>query len=459
MLDNVRSAIIELWPQSDNRRRQNTSSLNFEEHRLAIRRLEDAVVEALIARGVDESWILQGSQADMPGAYGIGRPWDIVVVKDDVPLAAIIWKTLHGPNVLHFINERIHELISCAFDVRRKYGIPGLDQFRPHLGLLFAMDDCASANRPHTFYRDSRYPRLGDGLSPKDRLSEVLKRFREDALYDEICYVASTTTPHSTMTEPGPQMDVEGFIDGMVQAIKLRASAQDRSGLTAQTFGELLARRGDVDAVMSGVTSTPEGLQAAEQAIIRRRREIIAKLRKLALAPDTNESIMQKALESHFWLFGGQYVGVVARRDLMNLHQHDIPLVAADQSLTIIELKGPEASLVRQPRPNHLTVSSAVNEAVGQCMNYLRTLDELGPGLRTVHRTDLGLDYDYRRARATVIIGHPDRSDATRLATREQIDQTLRTYNAHLSRIHVQTYADLLDSAERALTFQELGRS
>lgn len=459
MSDKVKSAIVELWSQRNTGQAQDLGSFSFSDHQRAIGMLEDAVVEALVARGVDRSWILQGRQADMPGAYGIGRPWDIVIVKDDVPLAAIVWKALRGPNVLHNINNRIQELISCAFDVRRKYGIPDLDQYRPHLGLLFAMEDCDSANRPHSFYGDSRYPRLGDGLSPKERLSEVFRRFREDALYDEVCYVTSTSTPHPIMDEPDPEMGVDGFIDGIVQAIELRADSQDRSGLTAQTFGELLSRRDDVDAVLSGVTSTPEGLQAAEQAIVRRRREIIARLRELALATDANESVMQKALEPHFWLFGGQYVGVAARRDLMNLHQHDIPLVAADQSLTIIELKGPEAPLVRQPRPNHLTVSNAVNEAVGQCMNYLRTLDELGPGLRTVHRTDLGLDYDYRRARATVVIGHPDRSDATRLASREQIDQTLRTYNAHMSRIHVQTYADLLDSAERALTFQELGRN
>ncbi|WP_157734297.1 hypothetical protein [Frankia sp. AvcI1] len=36
----------------------------------------------------------------------------------------------------------------------------------------------------------------------------------------------------------------------------------------------------------------------------------------------------------------------------------------------------------------------------------------------------------------------------------EQIDQTLRTYNSHLSRIQVVTYAELLDAAERALKFE-----
>ncbi len=54
----------------------------------------------------------------MPGKYGIGRPWDIVVVKDDVPLTAIIWKTIKDASITHNINNRIQELISYAFDVR-----------------------------------------------------------------------------------------------------------------------------------------------------------------------------------------------------------------------------------------------------------------------------------------------------------------------------------------------------
>jgi hypothetical protein len=85
-------------------------------------------------------------------------------------------------------------------------------------------------------------------------------------------------------------------------------------------------------------------------------------------------------------------------------------------------------------------------------MNYLRTLDEMALGLRTAHRDDLGLDRDYRRASAIVIIGHPSRS-STGVTNRAQVEQTLRTYNSHLSRVQVLTYADLLDAAGRALQF------
>ncbi|MBD0740538.1 hypothetical protein BGM09_14165 [Streptomyces sp. CBMA29] len=251
-------------------------------------------------------------------------------------------------------------------------------------------------------------------------------------------------------------MSIEEFVKNFAGKVASLAETHGTTGITAVTFGEMLSHRSDIHEVLTGLTSTPTGMLAAEAAVIRRRRALLADLRKLALAENTNETRMQKALEGQYWIFGGQYIGVAVRRDLMNLHQHDIPLVYADRSLNIIELKGPEAPLTRRPRDNHLIPSGAVHEAVGQCMNYLRTLDEMGAALGTLHQNDLNLNYDYRRARATVVIGYPGRT-AHGLATREQIDQTIRTYNAHLSRIQVLTYADLIDAAERALAFEEDG--
>jgi hypothetical protein len=185
---------------------------------------------------------------------------------------------------------------------------------------------------------------------------------------------------------------------------------------SAEALGQDLASRTDVDAVLTGLTSQPSGLIAAEAAVIRRRRALIAELRKLAVKADSTESDMQKILEKRHWIFGGQYTGIAERRDLMPMQQHDIPLVAADLSLTIAELKSPGAALTYRPRKNHLVVSKAVNDAVGQCMNYLRTLDEMGLALRTLHHDEQGLEYDYRRARAIVIIGHPGRPGKTATA-------------------------------------------
>jgi hypothetical protein len=224
------------------------------------------------------------------------------------------------------------------------------------------------------------------------------------------------------------------------------------AGDDATAFGKTLAGRADIEDILSGITSTPRGLSAAEASVIQRQRDVVAKLQRLALEPATTESAMQAAIGRNYWLFGGQYIAM-AQRSIVPLDQYDIPLVSADGSLHIVELKGPASRLVREHRGS-LIVADEVHEAVSQCLNYLRSLDEAGATLQTLRQNEGRPACDFRRSRATVIVGHPDRA-ATETITRIRIEQTIRSYNAHLSRIQVLTYADLLDGAERALRFEE----
>jgi Shedu protein SduA, C-terminal len=219
----------------------------------------------------------------------------------------------------------------------------------------------------------------------------------------------------------------------------------------AISLGRLLSV-GDVAGVVTGLASTSVGLSAVESAVIASRRNIIAHLQALAAADGTTETLMHRAIAGNYWVFGGQYVSIAPRRDFALLDQHDYPLLCADGSIQIVELKGPGCALVRKYR-NHYIVSNEVHEATSQCLNYLRSLDEQGQMLQTAYRNELGIDIDFRRARGTVVIGHLARSE-TSTASRFQIEQTIRSYNAHISRIQVITYSDLLDSADRALRFE-----
>lgn len=202
---------------------------------------------------------------------------------------------------------------------------------------------------------------------------------------------------------------------------------------------------------MRALAGSGPGLSAVESAVIASRRDLVAKLHRLVLEPSCTETDVQNRIGSSYWLFGGRYVGVAERRNLTVLDQHDIPLLGADGTLHIVELKGPNiAQLVRRHR-NHYIVGNPVHEAAAQAMNYLRALDEQGPTLSTTYRNELGIDLDLRRLFATVVIGHPGH---VRLQER-CVDQAIRSYNSHLSRVEVITYKDLLDSAQRALAFEQ----
>ena len=179
--------------------------------------------------------------------------------------------------------------------------------------------------------------------------------------------------------------------------------------------------------MVTGLASTSAGLSAVEAAVIESRRNIIAKLQKLAAARRTTETTMHRAIGNNYWIFGGQYVRIAPRRDFALLDEHDYLLLCADGSIQIVELKGICASSVQRYR-NHFIVTNRVHEATSQCLNYLRSLDQQGPTLQTTYRNEFGTDIDFRRARGTVVIGHLDEEEESPVEA-FQVVQTIRSYN------------------------------
>ncbi len=164
--------------------------------------------------------------------------------------------------------------------------------------------------------------------------------------------------------------------------------------------------------------------------------------------PDGSEQALQTALNDQWWLFGGQFIGQHKRRQLTVLDQLDIPLLRADGSIHVVELKRANIPKLVEPYRNHLIVGSEVHHAVGQTMNYLRALDEQSASIQQ------NLQVDVRRATASVVIGHPQYQSGDHGA--KAVSETLRTYNSHLSRVQVITYAELIDGAKAALRLLDL---
>ena len=227
-----------------------------------------------------------------------------------------------------------------------------------------------------------------------------------------------------------------------------------RSEVDVEELAGALLAKGDVGPLVGLLTASGAGLSAAEVAVLSARRHLVAELQALIREPSTSETDVQRLINDAYWLFGGRYVAVAERRNLVPLDQHDIPLLTADGTLHVVELKGPVIPKLIQKHRNHWIVGDDVHEAVGQAMNYLRWLDEAGAMLETMYRKELGQAYDMSRAFATVVIGHPDHVSNEGVDA-ELVRRTLRTYNAHLSRLQVITYEDLADDAERALVFEE----
>ncbi|MEV5184489.1 Shedu anti-phage system protein SduA domain-containing protein [Streptomyces werraensis] len=227
-------------------------------------------------------------------------------------------------------------------------------------------------------------------------------------------------------------------------------------GFSPDAIGHALEADASLPVVLSAVTGTDRGLSEVESAVIRRRRDAVEQLQLLAATPGTKETDLQHAIGDKYWLFGGRYIGVAPRRKFAFLDEYDIPLLCSDGSLHIVELKGPCIPHLVTEHRKHYIVGKDVHEAVSQTVNYLRALDDQRTALQAELSEELGFAVDLRRVRSSVVIGHPAHVEVkNNQPNRRQIDQAIRSYNSHLSRIEVLTYADLLDSAERALLFED----
>ena len=216
-----------------------------------------------------------------------------------------------------------------------------------------------------------------------------------------------------------------------------------------------LAEVADPSVVGETLSRSDAGITGAELAVLAARRDLVRNASELVCRDGVTETELQRAIGDAWWIFGGRYIGVLNRRDLLNLDQHDIPLITADSSLHIVELKSPQIpTLVRRHR-NHWIVGADVHEATMQAMNYVRTADELGLQLQTLVSEELGVSVKLRRVFATVVIGHRDHVRASDMP-RDQLDLAFRTYNASLSRVEVMTFDQLLDAANRSLQFEAI---
>ncbi|MFB7134418.1 Shedu anti-phage system protein SduA domain-containing protein [Streptomyces sp. NPDC056237] len=211
--------------------------------------------------------------------------------------------------------------------------------------------------------------------------------------------------------------------------IVLRNLPRPASAEAARMMNDVLA---DVDAGM-----------LAQLLELRARQAGLAALRTVVEDPDSPESALHACLKNQEWIFGGAYVAELARRQYTPETILDIPLLRGDGSLHVVELKRANIKDLVIRRSGHLMLGAAAHRAVSQAQNYLRAMDENRPSILAEHGVDT------RRASATVVIGYPQY--VTGGVTSREIAETLRTYNAHQTRIEVITYETLLNSASRML--------
>jgi hypothetical protein len=109
----------------------------------------DLFSEIAIQAGIAQKCIYRKKAVELPGFFRPTKEWDLLLVKDQMLVAAIEAKSQVGPSFGNNFNNRTEEAIGSALDLwtafrERAY----LDSPQPFLGYFFMLEDCDKSNRP-----------------------------------------------------------------------------------------------------------------------------------------------------------------------------------------------------------------------------------------------------------------------------------------------------------------------
>lgn len=163
-------------------------------------------------------------------------------------------------------------------------------------------------------------------------------------------------------------------------------------------------------------------------------------MRQLVDDPSTDEFKFQKHLESNPWMFGSEYSELLPRRTWTRDDNLDFMLRrTVDGYLEIVEIKTAFTKKLFLHDDSHDSYypSSQLSPVLGQVMRYI---EEVERNRDSIIASD---EDDTLKIRARVIVGR-DGSKEHQAA--------LRNFNAHLHRIEIITFDQLLKIAERVLS-------
>jgi hypothetical protein len=172
--------------------------------------IRDVLAELFLAQGFAPGSIRKNQGIVLPGYYRPTKKWDLLVVQDDVLVAAIELKSQVGPSFGNNFNNRTEEAIGNAVDVWRAYKEGTFGNVRPWLGYVFVLEE-ATGSTSAVKLETAVFPVEGIfvGTSYKDRYRILCDRLVKERLYDAAWFLTSTKV--AIIHEPASGLSLEAF--------------------------------------------------------------------------------------------------------------------------------------------------------------------------------------------------------------------------------------------------------
>lgn len=178
--------------------------------------LNDLIVDQLARLGLGDVDLYFDRQATLPGYYRTSKSWDLLAMRDDVPLLAVEYKSMQGSEGRN-LNNRADEVFGIALDLQRAKDT-GLVHPELKLAYIFMMEATPAVQRgvrarvtvgqPDPVFENATY---------LDRMTIMCERLRDDHVYDMAWALAINRDP-SRFYEPLPTVGWDRFAADLEEA-------------------------------------------------------------------------------------------------------------------------------------------------------------------------------------------------------------------------------------------------
>jgi hypothetical protein len=109
----------------------------------------DLFSELVMRAGIPERYLFRRKAVSLPGFFRPTKEWDLLVVRENILIAAIEAKSQVGPSFGNNFNNRTEEAMGSALDLWTAFREQAyLESPQPFLGYFFMLEDCEASNRP-----------------------------------------------------------------------------------------------------------------------------------------------------------------------------------------------------------------------------------------------------------------------------------------------------------------------
>ncbi len=184
---------------------------------------ETIAAQIALKQGFSDNCIFYSSSLDLPGYFRPEKKWDLLIVDNNVLVAAIEFKSQVGPSFGNNFNNRTEEAIGTANDLWTAYreGAFG-DQIKPWLGYLFVLEEhekstCSVRLKESHFaafedFRATTYTKKNKkGVSYAKRYEILLTKLIKERFYDAGCLILSKYTQFASFSYPSNLLTAQRF--------------------------------------------------------------------------------------------------------------------------------------------------------------------------------------------------------------------------------------------------------